>query len=84
MELEVFKYRRVLNRTLEAIKRGKLTIGFIGGSITDSRGRNRWPEPVTSWFMDKFPNVKIIVENAAIGGTGSELAVFRADRKSVV
>ena len=80
MELEVFKYRRVLNRTLEAIKRGKLTIGFIDGSITDSRGRNRWPEPVTSWFMDKFPNVKIIVENAAIGGTGSELAVFRAKR----
>lgn len=80
MELEVFKYGRNLTRTLEAIKKGKLTIGFIGGSITDSRGRNRWPEPVTAWFVDKFPNVKIIVENAAIGATGSDLAVFRAKR----
>jgi len=80
MELEVFKYRRSLKITIEAIKRGKLTIGFIGGSITDSRGRNRWPEPVTAWFVDKFPNTKIVVENAAIGGTGSELGVFRAKR----
>ncbi|APC39751.1 SGNH/GDSL hydrolase family protein [Clostridium estertheticum] len=80
MELEVFKYRRDLKRTIEAIKREKLTIGFIGGSITDSRGRNRWPEPVTAWFVDKFPNVKIIIENAAIGGTGSELGVFRVKR----
>ncbi|MBU3112148.1 SGNH/GDSL hydrolase family protein [Clostridium lacusfryxellense] len=80
MELEVFKYRGELTRTLAAIKRGSLTIGFIGGSITDSRGRNRWPEPVTAWFVDKFPNVKIIVENAAIGATGSDLAVFRAKR----
>ena len=80
MELEVFKYRGALTRTLAAIKSGTLTIGFIGGSITDSRGRNRWPEPVTAWFVDKFPNVKIIVENAAIGATGSDLAVFRAKR----
>ncbi len=76
MNLEVFKYRGALNRTLAAIKSGSLTIGFIGGSITDSRGRNRWPEPVTAWFVDKFLNVKIIVENAAIGATGSDLAVL--------
>lgn len=80
MELQVFKHRGALTKTLEAIKRGSLTIGFIGGSITDARSRTRWPEPVIAWFVDKFPNVKIIVENAAIGATGSDLGVFRAER----
>ena len=80
MELQVFKHRGALTKTLEAIKRRRLTIGFVGGSITDARGRNRWPEPVIAWFVDKFPEVKIIVENAAIGATGSDLGVFRAER----
>jgi hypothetical protein len=31
MELQVFKHRTALTKTLEAIKRRRLTIGFIGG-----------------------------------------------------
>jgi hypothetical protein len=58
----------------------QLTIGFIGGSITDARPRHNWPEAVTAWFVETFPNASITVENAAIGATGSELAVFRAER----
>ncbi|ERI94439.1 hypothetical protein HMPREF1982_01075 [Clostridiales bacterium oral taxon 876 str. F0540] len=80
MKLEIFKHRGKLINTIKALEKGKLTIGFIGGSITDARGKNRWPEPVIAWFADRFPNVRIIVENAAIGATGSELAVFRAER----
>lgn len=80
MELQVFNHRQRLKRTIDAIKKGSLTIGFIGGSITDARGRNRWPEPVIAWFADNFPDTRITIENAAIGATGSDLAVFRAER----
>lgn len=75
VELEVYKHR-----ALESIKNGRFTLGFIGGSITDSRGGKRWPEHVTNWFVEKFPEVGIYIENAAIGATGSNLAVFRAER----
>jgi len=80
MELKVFKHRKMLNHTVKAIEKGELTLGFIGGSITDPRGKNRWTEPVVAWFSKMFPNIKIYVENAAIGATGSELAVFRVKR----
>ena len=83
MALDVYKHRGQLKRTMEAIEKGALTIGFIGGSITDPRGKNRWPEPVISWFVKNFPDVRITVENAAIGATGSDLAVFRAERDIV-
>lgn len=72
--------RNPLVNTVHALKRGKLTIGFIGGSITDGRQRHNWPEPVTAWFVEHFPNVRIVEENAAIGATGSDLAVFRVTR----
>jgi lysophospholipase L1-like esterase len=78
--LNIFNHRKTLVKTIKAIKNKKLTIGFIGGSITDSRNRNRWPESVIAWFTDTFPDVKVIVENAAIGATGSDLAVFRVER----
>jgi hypothetical protein len=80
MELEIYKHRSGLPRTLQALKNGTVTIGFIGGSITDSRDANRWPEYVTSWFVENFPKVRVCVENAAISATGSDLAVFRAER----
>ncbi|MCL6444234.1 MAG: SGNH/GDSL hydrolase family protein, partial [Alicyclobacillus sp.] len=63
--------------------RGRLTVGFIGGSITDARPGHNWPEGVLAWLVERYPNVRIVVENAAIGATGSDLAVFRADRDLV-
>ncbi len=63
-----------------ALERGSLTIGFIGGSITDGRSPYKWPEPVLAWLCEQYPHVRITVENAAIGATGSDLAVFRAER----
>jgi hypothetical protein len=55
-------------------------IGFVGGSITDARPGHNWPEPVVAWLVEAFPGTRIAVENAAIGATGSDLAVFRAER----
>ncbi len=78
--MEIYRHRRGLVRTLEAIERGSLTIGFMGDSITDSRGRSRWPEPVIAWFAKSFPKARIAVENAAIGATCSDQAVFRVKR----
>ena len=80
MGLEIYKKRKGFPRLLEAIKNGKATIGFIGGSITDQSSGSRWSENVCSWFSEKFPEVRFNIENAAIGGTGSDLAVFRAER----
>ncbi|RUT29567.1 SGNH/GDSL hydrolase family protein [Paenibacillus zeisoli] len=77
---QIWNHRRRLERTLQRIGEGTLTLGFIGGSITDARPRHNWPEPVIAWFSEVFPQVTLKVENAAIGATGSDLAVFRAER----
>ena len=78
--MHVHQYRCGLKRTLGKLAEGSLTLGFIGGSITDGRTGHNWPEPVISWFVEQFPGVCISVENAAIGATGSELGVYRAQR----
>jgi hypothetical protein len=76
----IHQHRGGLRRTLQAIRQGKVTLGFIGGSITDPRPGWNWPEPVCAWFYQTFPGLRVVVENAAIGATGSDLAVFRARR----
>jgi hypothetical protein len=78
--MEILKHRKPLINTKNQITTGELILGFIGGSITDARARHNWPEPVIAWFVEQFPDVRIFVENAAIGATGSELAVLRAKR----
>lgn len=78
--VNIYNHRDFLTRTWGKLKMGKITIGFIGGSITDPRPRYNWPEPVIAWFQENFPQTKILVENAAIGATGSDLATLRAQR----
>ncbi|THF72684.1 SGNH/GDSL hydrolase family protein [Cohnella fermenti] len=79
-QAEVVRRRGELRNTKEALKRKRLTVGYIGGSITDGRPGHNWPEPVTRWLVDQFPEARITVENAGIGATGSNLAAFRAQR----
>lgn len=78
--MEIIQHRKPLSAIWQKLSLGKLSVGFIGGSITDGRPRNNWPEPVATWLANQFPNASIVVENAAIGATGSDLAVFRAQR----
>jgi len=47
----------------------------MGGSITE--GGQGW---IGEWLKVTFPNSEVTVENAAIGGTGSDLGVFRLAR----
>ena len=78
--MDIAQHRGKLCRTLAALKNDSITLGYIGGSITDARSECNWPEPVTAWFGERFPGMRVQVENAAIGATGSDLAVFRAQR----
>lgn len=76
----VIRVRRPLARTAAALARGHLTLGFLGGSITDAKTGTRWPEPFVAWLTATYPDVRFTIENAAVGATGSDLAVFRCRR----
>lgn len=49
-------------------------IAYLGGSITAQDG---WRPQSLNWFRQQFPAAKVEEINAAIGGTGSDLGVFR-------
>lgn len=80
MELEIWKHRKPLKNTIKALQEGCLTVGFIGGSITDERPGHNWPETVIRWISTHYPDVRLIIENAGIGATGSDFAVLRVER----
>lgn len=63
----------------------KLTIGYLGGSITQGAGASNasatsWRALTTAWFRAQFPQAQITEINAGIGGTGSDLGAFRCQR----
>lgn len=80
MATEIVNIRVALRHTIDKLTKGDLTVGFIGGSITDGRPGHNWPEPVARWLVETYPQARIAVENAGIGATGSDLAAFRAKR----
>ncbi|MBI5384931.1 MAG: SGNH/GDSL hydrolase family protein [Verrucomicrobia bacterium] len=49
-------------------------IAYLGGSITAQDG---WRPKTLKWFQQEFPKATVSEINAAIGGTGSDLGVFR-------
>lgn len=79
-KLAVHRTRGLLPNFRRAIESGTVRVGFLGGSITDQKTGTRWPEGFAAWLTSKWPKVRWIFENAAIGATGSDLAVFRAKR----
>jgi len=52
----------------------EVRIAYLGGSITAQAG---WRPKTLAWFREQFPKAKVSEINAAIGGTGSDLGVFR-------
>jgi len=82
-ELCVSRLRSGLNFTREAIRRGKLTVGYLGGSITDGKAGHNWSDYFTNWLCGEYPETRIIIENAAQGATGSDLAVLRVDKQII-
>ena len=55
-------------------KGAEVHIGYLGGSITAQEG---WRPKTLAYFQKTYPDAKISQINAAIGGTGSDLGVFR-------
>ena len=63
----------------------KVTVGVIGGSITQgslaSNPNNCYASLFNKWWNEKFPNTEIGFVNAGIGGTNSYLGVHRVDEQ---
>ncbi len=61
----------------------KVTIGVIGGSITQgssaSNQNNCYASLLQKWWEDTFPDAEIEFINAGVGGTSSYLGVHRAE-----
>jgi hypothetical protein len=55
-------------------KGAEVHIGYLGGSITAQDG---WRPKTLGYFQKTYPDAKVSQINAAIGGTGSDLGVFR-------
>lgn len=61
-----------------------LTIGFIGGSITQGSLSSKYELcyacRVFDWWVKQFPQSKFTLVNAGVGGTTSQFGVARADK----
>ncbi|MFW6107444.1 MAG: GDSL-type esterase/lipase family protein [bacterium] len=56
---------------------GEVTIAYFGGSITAAPG---WRPKTLAWFRERWPGATVRQVHAAIGGTGSDLGVFRCQK----
>lgn len=56
---------------------GKIAVAYFGGSITEANG---WRPQSMAWLRQRYPKAEFTEINAAIGGTGSDLGVFRLQR----
>lgn len=73
--LATLKIRNGLPNFFEKIKDGdNITIAYLGGSITNHNGYRKYNE---EWFKSEYPKTCFNFINAGIGGTGSDLGVFR-------
>ncbi len=72
-----FTERGGLPNFFSKLEAGKpVRIAYLGGSITAQAG---WRVLTLSWFRKHYPDAEIDEINAAIGGTGSDLGVFRLE-----
>lgn len=77
-----------LSRIYKAMDKGRrgepVRIVVLGGSITAGSHATaetaRWANIMTDWWKVKFPQSTVTLINAGIGGTGSDLGVFRLQR----
>jgi len=59
----------------------EIKVAYFGGSIT---AQNGWRPKTLAWFQKTWPGAKFSEINAAIGGTGSDLGVFRLNQDVLV
>lgn len=76
-----FHVRDGIGHVMEKIRTGKpLVIAYLGGSITEMDG---WRRLSREWLQKKYPDCRFAEIHAAIGGTGSELGVFRFEHDAL-
>ena len=73
-----------IKRVFEKAKRGeKITVGCIGGSITEGASATsadkQYASLLCEWFKKRFPKAEIELVNAGVGATGSVIATGRID-----
>ncbi|MBN1127075.1 MAG: hypothetical protein JXA82_18885 [Sedimentisphaerales bacterium] len=69
--------REGLPNVLDKLKEGgSVRIAYLGGSITAQPG---WRVKTLEWFRQTYPHAQVSEINAAIGGTGSDLGVYRLE-----
>jgi hypothetical protein len=81
--MQTIHRRGELSNLKKAIQNGNVNLGFAGGSITTARTPSNWPTYVRGWFVDRFRNVRLSVNNAAIGATGSLCALSLAEQEFI-
>jgi len=75
---------RVRHVMMRARRGESVTLGFLGGSVTDggsaSAEDKTFASLVTDWWRDSFPASDIDLVNAGVPSTGSVFGALRADR----
>lgn len=79
MEINLYRLKKMIKRA----ERGEeLTIGFLGGSITQgslaTKQEHTYAYRVFSWWQKEYPKAHFHYVNAGIGGTSSHYGVSRA------
>lgn len=62
----------------------EITVGVIGGSITEgysaNKKENSYARLMHDWWQERFPDITVQYVNAGIGGTSSYLGVHRVQK----
>ncbi len=75
-----------LGRSFAALnKGGDFTIAYFGGSLTEGAGasdkaKTCWRALTTAWFKAQFPTANITEVDASVGGTGTDLGIYRCQQ----
>ena len=72
---ELLKPREGLKNVFVKLRAGQdVRVAYFGGSITAANG---WRVKTLKWFRETWPSARVSEIQASIGGTGSDLGVFR-------
>lgn len=76
--LQEIRIRGGLPNIFAKLERGEAaTIAYFGTSVTFPPG---WRAMTFDWLQKQYPKARLKMVNASLGGTGSLVGVFRADR----
>lgn len=82
VDAQEVRTRDGIGHALEKARAGQeVTVAYLGGSITAMNG---WRNKTIDWLRAAYPNAAFKEIHAAIGGTGSDLGVFRLGRDVLV